>query len=345
MSKHLASPLLLLALATSSVALAARGQADQQHIPRQTHASTAAIQGIARTEGGLGLGGVTVILQDLSKGKSFPTTTTGDGVFRFLNVKPGRYQVKASRDGFEPFAQGDIELKAGDVFALEFTLKANPTGSEGIREIPRDPALGPKPAGPSARGRSQLTLSDIAAGAAAGRHWGTSAAGTSSQRRQGVQRSAESLGLRFSGLSALQRKGRVSVHERSLVRSVQQEQAQGRLPHHRKSNLFGFFFHQRYFRGWPAHPGSERLPAPRTPAARSSSAGFRQFFISENLTFSFDLFHGDTSFRPVDWRVKITPEVNINYLNVQENGIVNVDVRKGVRGSTATLDCRKLSSK
>ena len=32
---------------------------------------------------------------------------------------------------------------------------------------------------------------------------------------------------------------------------------------------------------------------------------------------------------PVDWQIKFTPELNINYLNVQENGIVNFDVRKG----------------
>ena len=31
----------------------------------------------------------------------------------------------------------------------------------------------------------------------------------------------------------------------------------------------------------------------------------------------------------MDWQIKITPELNINYLNVQETGIVNVDVRDG----------------
>jgi hypothetical protein len=47
------------------------------------------------------------------------------------------------------------------------------------------------------------------------------------------------------------------------------------------------------------------------------------------LLFSFDLFHGDTSFRPVDWRIRITPAVSLNYLKVQERGIVNADVTKG----------------
>src|SRR5262249_38778887 len=48
-----------------------------------------------------------------------------------------------------------------------------------------------------------------------------------------------------------------------------------------------------------------------------------------NVTLSATLFRGDTSFRPIDWQVKFTPEFNINYLNVRENGIVNIDVRKG----------------
>jgi len=44
---------------------------------------------------------------------------------------------------------------------------------------------------------------------------------------------------------------------------------------------------------------------------------------------SFDLFRGDTAFRPVDWRVRVQPAVSFNYLHTQETGIVNADVRKG----------------
>jgi hypothetical protein len=61
----------------------------------------------------------------------------------------------------------------------------------------------------------------------------------------------------------------------------------------------------------------------------------RQFFYNQNLVLSFDLFHGDAGFKPVDWRVHITPIFNINDLDVQELGIVNPDVRKGTeRGRT-----------
>ena len=68
-------------------------------------------------------------------------------------------------------------------------------------------------------------------------------------------------------------------------------------------------------------------------AANPGSSNFfgsgRQVFVAETARFSLDLFHGDTSFRPVDWRVRFTPAVNINQIWTAQRGIVNRDVRKG----------------
>lgn len=55
-----------------------------------------------------------------------------------------------------------------------------------------------------------------------------------------------------------------------------------------------------------------------------------QLAASETLQFSFELFHGDTTFRPRDWAIKISPTFSVpNYLNARENGVVNIDVRRG----------------
>jgi hypothetical protein len=61
-----------------------------------------------------------------------------------------------------------------------------------------------------------------------------------------------------------------------------------------------------------------------------------QFFYQNLLSLSLDLNHGDSAFKPTDWRIKITPVFDINYLAVEEVGIVNPDVRKGgtTRGRT-----------
>lgn len=52
--------------------------------------------------------------------------------------------------------------------------------------------------------------------------------------------------------------------------------------------------------------------------------------VSETLQVSFEFFRGDTTFKPRSWAIKISPTFSIpNYLNARENGVVNVDVRRG----------------
>jgi len=56
----------------------------------------------------------------------------------------------------------------------------------------------------------------------------------------------------------------------------------------------------------------------------------RQLFTSPKAILSAELFKGQTAFRPKDWAVKVTPVFNLNYLRVQENSLVNIDVREGI---------------
>jgi hypothetical protein len=76
------------------------------------------------------------------------------------------------------------------------------------------------------------------------------------------------------------------------------------------------------------------VPSPSdVSAAQTGSSQFfgrgEQFFLDQTFRFTFDLFHGDASFKPVDWRFRVTPEVSLNYLDVKELGIVGPDVRAG----------------
>jgi len=58
-----------------------------------------------------------------------------------------------------------------------------------------------------------------------------------------------------------------------------------------------------------------------------------QFFYPHFFRLSFDLSHGDAAFKPTDWRIRLTPIFNVNYLDTNELAIVNPDVREGtVRG-------------
>ncbi|MGH7392141.1 MAG: hypothetical protein ACREM3_22180 [Candidatus Rokuibacteriota bacterium] len=54
-----------------------------------------------------------------------------------------------------------------------------------------------------------------------------------------------------------------------------------------------------------------------------------QIFLNQNLILSLEFFKGDTAFRPRDWEFRATPVFNLNYLEANENGVVNIDVREG----------------
>jgi hypothetical protein len=83
--------------------------------------------------------------------------------------------------------------------------------------------------------------------------------------------------------------------------------------------------------------GVEQRRAPTPSDVSSDEPGSAEFFgqpeqfaASETLQLSFELFHGDSTFKPRDWAIKISPTFSIpNYLNARENGVVNIDVRRG----------------
>ena len=80
-----------------------------------------------------------------------------------------------------------------------------------------------------------------------------------------------------------------------------------------------------------------QIPTPASggfeSTARPNSFNFfgrdGQFFNSNFFSISTDLFHGDAAFKPVDWRIKLTPTFNVNTLAVNERGIVSPNVLQG----------------
>src|SRR6266404_979677 len=320
--------LLALLLLSSPVSAAPRRQDQTQRIPRQSTATTASIQGIVRTPPDLGLGDVAVLLQDLSNGKSTPSKSAGDGSFRFLNLKPGRYQIRASREGFDPYAQGDIQLAAGQAFTIEFILKPILTGNEGVRDVPRQPGLGPRPPSPPPPPNTAGPYRNLPQ--------------EPPPETTGEPRPLPPLTSDDKVFNVIPNRW---VYEFPDSRRYK---AKGEYPHV-KGHWYDPFNLNKLKGDYPiignqtflnvtltsdTFVDGRRLPVPsglgsQRPDSAEFFGRFGQYFMSENLAFSFDLFHGDTSFRPIDWRIKFTPEVNINYIHAQENGVVNIDVRKG----------------
>ncbi|MBC7901711.1 MAG: carboxypeptidase regulatory-like domain-containing protein, partial [Saprospiraceae bacterium] len=78
----------------------------------------------------------------------------------------------------------------------------------------------------------------------------------------------------------------------------------------------------------------------RTPSATSVSASNpdsnnflgrpESLSLNQTIQLSFEFFKGQTVFRPRSWAIKISPTFSLpNYLNARENGIVNIDPRRG----------------
>jgi len=90
------------------------------------------------------------------------------------------------------------------------------------------------------------------------------------------------------------------------------------------------------------------IPIPAgVSAQRPESAGFfgndNQNFFRQNIFLRFELVKGDTAFKPPDWALVATPAFNIpEYLDVQERGIVNPDVREGTSRTTYDFAMQEL---
>ncbi|MEP6922793.1 MAG: carboxypeptidase-like regulatory domain-containing protein, partial [bacterium] len=78
-----------------------------------------------------------------------------------------------------------------------------------------------------------------------------------------------------------------------------------------------------------------RAPTPSDVSSDEPQSGEffgqpEQLAANQTLQLSFELFHGDTTFKPRDWAIKISPTFSIpNYVNARENGVINIDVRRG----------------
>jgi len=79
---------------------------------------------------------------------------------------------------------------------------------------------------------------------------------------------------------------------------------------------------------------TRRIPLPSDVSAQRPDS--REFFgrtglflFNQNFKISAELFQGDASFKPVDWRVHALVVFNLNYAHSRENGVLRIDDRRG----------------
>jgi hypothetical protein len=301
---------------------------DEQRIPRQTPPKTAALQGTVRDSTSRGVVGAVIALTNRVTGATRTISADADGVFRLVDLPPGSYSLLVQSDGFENIKRDDVHLNAGDVVTIELTLAPSATAPAVASRLPRMPELGP-PAPAIESGAAVTAYHEL-------------------RRRPDAETGQELVTPEV--LPPLQEVFLATPDRWNIAMPVWNRYGhKGESPYVRKSRWWDPFnrnrlkgdepiFGQQTFLDITATAETladeRRVPATsNVSSARPGSSDFfgkgEQFAPSETFRFSLDLFHGDTSFRPVDWRIRVTPAVNVNYLNVRELGIVNVDVRHG----------------
>jgi len=303
-------------------------------IPRQQAQATAALDGVVRSGSGSAaqppIAGAALTLRNNASNAIAQVTANGEGIFRAFPLVPGDYSLIVHADGFADFSLEKLTVRANEVLTLEITLV--PLLSSELRSrLPRLPELG----------------TPLAAGS-------DSSTGSYREFRHRLD----------SDPNYILNPAPESLPPAADVFATIPDRWALPQPEYRRYAASGEYvytkprwydpFNRNRFKGdepiWPSLLGQQvflnitaisdtnfdarRVPSPsNVSAANPGSVDFfgrgEQEFVDQTLRFSFDLFHGDTSFKPVDWRIRITPGISINDLKVRELGIVGPDVRSG----------------
>jgi Carboxypeptidase regulatory-like domain len=291
-----------------------------QRLPRQMAPRTAAIEGEVRDENGRAVIGATVRFD------SSAVTTTADGVFRVRDLAPGNYSLTIESPGYTTEVRSDVSLAAGDVFIVELTLASSELAATPSSRLPRQPELGP-PA-PMLAAAMLGSYRVLPRRPDADPNWSEPQPMPLSPAREVFAETPDRWDIPMPEASRYGDGGEYPYVKSHWYDPFDRNKLKGDQP------IIG----QQTFLNLTATSETSLdgrcLPTPTnvSPAQPGSSAFFGrcdQFGLGQTFLFTADLFHGDASFRPVDWRIRVTPAVNVNYLNVQELGVVNVDPRDG----------------
>ena len=250
--------------------------------------------------------------------------TDGEGIFRFIGLAAGIFELKAEKEGFQDLDLPTVQINGPQTTDLALEPIAGgslPTkGISGIPGAPSSPAPPISPTGPYPGLRtSQSSSSPGPLGIAPEQVPPESANFAKEPDRWDVQMPAWD---RYG------KRGEFPYTQHHWYEPFNRSRIKGDEPIFGQSWFFDFT--------GTSVTGLDvrRVPVPSgVSAEQPDSVDFfgrgEQGFAAQSFRLSFDLFEGDTSFRPIDFRVRFTPEFNLNFLQTRERGLVNVDVRDG----------------
>src|SRR6266704_654831 len=304
-----------------SSAKESREQGPQQRIPRQQAQNTAALDGFVRDASSpnnpLPVPGTVLPLRNLESGKVFSATSSAEGVFRLFPLPPGKYELHTEAQSYAPFVLTDLVLKPNEIVTLEISMVSSGSAGANTR-LPRLPELGPalsaeaaEPSGMYRELRHRLDSDPNYVG------------NTSPEMLPPVAHVYHAVpnrrALQQPDYRRYSQKGEYVYVKPRWYDPFNRNRFKGDEP------IWPQLFGQQVFLNLTASAETffegRRVPSPsNVSSARPGSADFfgkgEQEFFDQTLRFAFDFFQGHGSFKPADWRIRITPEFSLNDLNV-----------------------------
>ena len=274
-------------------------------IPRQRPGRTS-IQGLITDETGRGLPGAEVVLKSGAR-EAARTTTSGDGVFRFADVAPGEYVLSITRDGYTALDQGGLRVGASEFVTVELKL---------TRTAPGAPAKRIDPGPPTKYGTVVRPKDD------------PNAVATPLPPGEKIYVPVpDRWNLPLPEWERYNVRGDYPYASGHWWDPYNQNTLKGDYPVLGKRTFFTFTgISDSLIEG-------RNLPVPS--GVSTERPGSERFFGRggiyvpvTSVKTSFDLFRGDTVFRPIDWRVRFAPAFSLNFVNLSEYNGVNFDVRR-----------------
>ena len=282
------------------LALAVASPAFAQRIPRQS-ARPAAIQGRVIDESGRGIPGVDVELRQRSetgRAVALPgtrrATTVADGVFRFLDLDAGDYGLTLTREGYTPVARNDLRIRRSELVSVELTMTR-------VGAAETKPTVEPPP--PTSYGNLPRPRSAAAA----------EATPLPPGERVFVP-IPDRWNLPMPDWDRYGIRGDYPYVAGKWWDPYNQNILKGDAPVFGSRTFFTFTgVSDSLLEG-------RNLPTPSgVSTARPDSEPFfgrgGQYSPVTVVRTSFDVFHGDTAFRPIDWRLRVQPAFSLNFIN------------------------------
>jgi Carboxypeptidase regulatory-like domain len=298
---------------------------EPQRIPGKKPLQTGAVAGTVLDQRGRPVQGARVEFKHQSQ-PPVSTTTNGEGIYRLPILAPGDYDVTVTSDGIEPFSK-TLQVLAATLEVLDFQVtQTNPT-----------PDANPGPVGIPGAGRTApIPEATVDAGSlpVTNRVPEPESAPASAApevvpgERDNFILEPYRWAVQMPDWQRYPKKGEFPYTTSHWYDPFNRNRLKGDKP------IFG----QRWFLNLTGDSTTSldvrRLPTPSNVATEApGEINFfgrgEQAFVDQQFRFSFDLFRGDTSFQPIQFRARFTPVVDLNFLQTRELGIVNASVTEG----------------